>query len=104
MPEKLTHEQRTGRRRLCDNAADGDCIPAYDSRGIGMDVVRNAVEELGGSLSLHTFLGQGSQWTSRNWNVHWEPRIAREGLPLKQSINSSWMMSSRSNPYVAGNS
>ncbi len=47
------------------------CIPGFSTRqqsdrvsgrGIGMDVVRKSVEELGGSLTLHTSRGHGSRF------------------------------------------
>lgn len=47
------------------------CIPGFSTRqqsdrisgrGIGMDVVRKSVEELGGSLTLHTSRGTGSRF------------------------------------------
>jgi two-component system chemotaxis sensor kinase CheA len=47
------------------------CVPGFSTRkqsdrvsgrGIGMDVVRTSVEELGGSLSLQTTLGQGTRF------------------------------------------
>jgi two-component system chemotaxis sensor kinase CheA len=47
------------------------CLPGFSTRdeadrssgrGVGMDVVRRAVEELGGTLTLHTELGRGSRF------------------------------------------
>jgi two-component system chemotaxis sensor kinase CheA len=50
------------------------CMPGFSTRetvdrasgrGVGMDVVRRAVEELGGSLALHTRPGTGTRFTAR---------------------------------------
>lgn len=64
----LVPEQSTA---MTESVLDVLCIPGFSTqqsvdrasgRGVGMDVVRRAVEEMGGSLALETSLGRGSRF------------------------------------------
>jgi two-component system chemotaxis sensor kinase CheA len=72
------------------------CAPGFSTReeadrasgrGVGMDVVRRAVEELGGSLTLQTELGRGTRFVIR--------------LPLTLAITDALIVGVGANRYAA---
>ena len=66
-PEELSAMSEAEKVQLIFNPglSTANSVSAISGRGVGMDVVRNNIEKLGGSIDLSTALGEGSTFVLR---------------------------------------